>query len=167
MDSAQAQQLLGRLLAGYPGRDMPDSSVALFASELMAWSWEEGWDAVERAWGLSPRWLPSVGELRECLRGARAALTPALPPEHDALCAHVEAGEPMCERCRRNVEELWASVRERWGGEPFAAPPEVERATGTEGERLTLHELERRYTPRAYGARKRGADRPNPEAIGL
>jgi hypothetical protein len=72
MEQAQAERLLGRLVAAYPSRQLTDDSVELFIEKLAKERFEDASVGVEKVIETG-KFFPSWAELREAIPHETAA----------------------------------------------------------------------------------------------
>ena len=82
MRQSEAARVVGILAAYFPSRQMPTETVALWATEVVGFDFEDALTAV-RAIGTNARFMPAlaelVAEIREAQKEREVANRPALP----------------------------------------------------------------------------------------
>jgi hypothetical protein len=134
VNTREAEQVMGRLIAAYPGKTWPESSIAVFASSLLRYEYHSGLRAVTRVTRWSPEFLPGEGLWLSALAEER--------PEQSAL--PVPAPEPFTPADEATVREL---LGEFWGEGPDA---EERRFKALKNSRLTMTPEERAEAAKRY-----------------
>jgi hypothetical protein len=124
MHENEAEGLTSRLLAAFPGRDVPETTAMVFIQAFLRYRLEVGQVAVRRLVERS-RFVPPEGELLDELRdaeqaraAAEGASRPALPPEGEWTDAERERARVA----QKRAFERWRAWKDHQMTEASRSP---------------------------------------------